>query len=199
MTAHDRRRASPIHRRPGLSGGDASTRRTGPMGLHDDAHRRRRHRGPARPADPSCGDGEELDPRAGSAHGPGGRAGARPGRGPRHASRRRPHRRPGPSGGRRSGPPCGGAPRRPAHGLRAPCPDLDHTPELELRFVPDAVEAEQAVLSGSASAAYLLPPTKVDRVWTLVEAGQKLPQKSTYFWPKPRTGLVIRPLEPGPS
>lgn len=76
---------------------------------------------------------------------------------------------------------------------------LDHTPELELRFVPDAVEAEQAVLSGSASAAYLLPPTKVDRVWTLVEAGQKLPQKSTYFWPKPRTGLVIRPLEPGPS
>jgi uncharacterized protein (DUF1015 family) len=76
---------------------------------------------------------------------------------------------------------------------------LDHRPELELRFVPDAVEAEQAVLSGSASVAYLLPPTKVDRVWTLVEAGEKLPQKSTYFWPKPRTGLVIRPMESGTS
>jgi uncharacterized protein (DUF1015 family) len=74
---------------------------------------------------------------------------------------------------------------------------LDRTPGLELRFVPDAVEAEQAVLSGAADAAYFLPPTKVERVWTLVESGQRLPQKSTYFWPKPRTGLVIRPFDPG--
>jgi uncharacterized protein (DUF1015 family) len=65
----------------------------------------------------------------------------------------------------------------------------------EMRFVPDAVAAEQAVLSGAASTAYLLPPTKVERVWRLVDAGRKLPQKSTYFWPKPRTGLVIRPFD----
>jgi uncharacterized protein (DUF1015 family) len=43
----------------------------------------------------------------------------------------------------------------------------------------------------------MLPPTSVEPVWKLVEAGEKLPQKSTYFWPKPRTGLVIRPMDAG--
>jgi uncharacterized protein (DUF1015 family) len=71
---------------------------------------------------------------------------------------------------------------------------LDRSPGLELRFVPDAVAAESLVASKEASAAYLLPPTKVERVWDIVGQGGKLPQKSTYFWPKPRTGLVIRPL-----
>jgi uncharacterized protein (DUF1015 family) len=71
---------------------------------------------------------------------------------------------------------------------------LDSLTELEMGFVPDAVSAEQAVLSGAASTAFLLPATKVERVWKLVEQGETLPQKSTYFWPKPRTGLVIRPM-----
>jgi uncharacterized protein (DUF1015 family) len=72
---------------------------------------------------------------------------------------------------------------------------LDRAPNLPLRFVPDAVAAEQAVLNGSAGAAFLLPPTRVDRVRTIIQDGGRLPQKSTYFWPKPRTGMVIRPLE----
>ncbi|HJP65076.1 MAG TPA: DUF1015 domain-containing protein [Actinomycetota bacterium] len=72
---------------------------------------------------------------------------------------------------------------------------LDPSPDLSLRFVPDAVAAEQAVLSGAASAAFLLPPTRVDRVRGVIERGDRLPQKSTYFWPKPRTGLVIRPFD----
>jgi uncharacterized protein (DUF1015 family) len=76
---------------------------------------------------------------------------------------------------------------------------LDHLHGLEMRFLPDAVAAEQAVLSEAASTAFLLPPTKVDRVWRLVDDGRKLPQKSTYFWPKPRTGLVIRPMALAPS
>jgi uncharacterized protein (DUF1015 family) len=71
---------------------------------------------------------------------------------------------------------------------------LDRINGIDLRFLPDAVAAESLVLSGEATAAYLLPPTKVDRVWQIVREGDKLPQKSTYFWPKPRTGLVIRPL-----
>jgi uncharacterized protein (DUF1015 family) len=70
---------------------------------------------------------------------------------------------------------------------------LDRIDEIELRFLPDAVAAESLVLSGEAKAAYLLPPTTVDRVWEIAREGGKLPQKSTYFWPKPRTGLVIRP------
>jgi uncharacterized protein (DUF1015 family) len=72
---------------------------------------------------------------------------------------------------------------------------LDQASSLALRFVPDAVSAEQAVLSGAATAAFLLPATRVDRVRSVIQRGSRLPQKSTYFWPKPRTGLIIRPLD----
>jgi uncharacterized protein (DUF1015 family) len=71
---------------------------------------------------------------------------------------------------------------------------LDRNDRLNLRFVPDAVAAEQAVLSGQASVAFILPPTRVERVRQVIQRDGRLPQKSTYFWPKPRTGMVIRPL-----
>ena len=64
-----------------------------------------------------------------------------------------------------------------------------------LRFTPDASEAVEAVRSGKAVAAYLLPPTTPDRIRKVVERGERLPQKSTYFWPKPRTGMVLMPLD----
>jgi uncharacterized protein (DUF1015 family) len=64
-----------------------------------------------------------------------------------------------------------------------------------LRFTPDAVVAEEAVRRGEASAAYFLPATDATTIRAVVERGERLPQKSTFFWPKPRTGLVLRPLE----
>lgn len=63
-----------------------------------------------------------------------------------------------------------------------------------LRFTPDAAAAERAVATGAARAAYFLPPTTVEAVRAAVIAGERLPQKSTFFWPKPRTGMAIRPL-----
>ena len=63
-----------------------------------------------------------------------------------------------------------------------------------LRFTHDAADAEQAVLGGGAVAAYLLPPTTPDRVRAVVERGDRLPRKSTFFWPKPRTGIVMMPV-----
>jgi uncharacterized protein (DUF1015 family) len=72
---------------------------------------------------------------------------------------------------------------------------LDRPEGLQLRFVPDAAAAEQAVRSGEASSAFLLPPTRVERVRSVIQGGGVLPQKSTYFWPKPRTGMVLRPLD----
>jgi uncharacterized protein (DUF1015 family) len=65
----------------------------------------------------------------------------------------------------------------------------------ELRYTPDAVEAEDAVRTGRAVAAYILPPTDARRIRGVIDRGDRLPQKSTFFWPKPRTGLVIRPLD----
>lgn len=67
-----------------------------------------------------------------------------------------------------------------------------------LRYTPDAVGAEEAVRSGAATAAYFLPPTDAPTIRSLVDRGDRLPQKSTFFWPKPRTGVVMRPLEPSP-
>jgi uncharacterized protein (DUF1015 family) len=64
-----------------------------------------------------------------------------------------------------------------------------------LRFMPDAAAAEEAVRLGESTAAFFLPPTHVERIRDVIERGGTLPQKSTYFWPKPRTGMVIRPLE----
>lgn len=71
----------------------------------------------------------------------------------------------------------------------------DRAPEGSLRFVPDASEADALVARGDAVAAYLLPPTTPDRIRGVVERGERLPQKSTFFWPKPRTGMVMMPLD----
>ena len=65
-----------------------------------------------------------------------------------------------------------------------------------MRFVPDAVAAESSVRTGAAGAAYVLPPTRVERIRAVIAEGGTLPVKSTYFWPKPRTGMVIRPFDP---
>lgn len=68
-------------------------------------------------------------------------------------------------------------------------------PPDELRFTPDAVEAVDAVRMGNAVVAYILPPTTPERIRKVVGRGERLPQKSTYFWPKPRTGMVLMPLD----
>ncbi len=69
----------------------------------------------------------------------------------------------------------------------------------ELRFVPDAALAEAEVREGHADLALFLPPARVENVRAVVAAGGRLPQKSTYFWPKPRTGMIIRPLDEAPG
>jgi uncharacterized protein (DUF1015 family) len=65
-----------------------------------------------------------------------------------------------------------------------------------LAYVPDPVAAEQMVRSRTARSAFFLPPTRIAAVRSVLVSGATLPEKSTYFWPKPRTGMVIRPLEP---
>ena len=65
----------------------------------------------------------------------------------------------------------------------------------DVRYTHDAAEAEGAVRRGEARAAYLLPSTSAERISAAVSARERMPQKSTFFWPKPRTGMVLRPLE----
>ncbi len=58
-----------------------------------------------------------------------------------------------------------------------------------------AEEAAQKVSSGEYSAAFILRPTRVEQVRDCCASGDKMPQKSTYFYPKLTTGLVLRPLD----
>ena len=46
-----------------------------------------------------------------------------------------------------------------------------------------------------ADAAFLLEPTPVAEIVAVAAAGDVMPQKSTYFYPKPLSGLVLNPLE----
>ncbi len=58
-----------------------------------------------------------------------------------------------------------------------------------------AKEAAKYVQSGKANAAFLLCSSPVSQVQEVADAGDKMPQKSTYFYPKLVTGLVLRPLD----
>ncbi|HHX66002.1 MAG TPA: DUF1015 domain-containing protein, partial [Chloroflexi bacterium] len=51
------------------------------------------------------------------------------------------------------------------------------------------------VAAGEARAAFILSPTTVEQVWQAAVHGITMPQKSTYFYPKLLTGLVINPLD----
>jgi uncharacterized protein (DUF1015 family) len=56
----------------------------------------------------------------------------------------------------------------------------------------DAVRA--AIESNQADCAFLLRPTPVEQVRAVAAAGETIPPKSTYFFPKVPTGIVINPL-----
>lgn len=72
--------------------------------------------------------------------------------------------------------------------------------EHALTFTPDAKEVAAEVSDGRAACGFLIQPVSVERVWQLAQTGATMPEKSTYFHPKPRDGIVIRALEPcGPS
>jgi uncharacterized protein (DUF1015 family) len=67
-------------------------------------------------------------------------------------------------------------------------------PDDALRFTHRVAEAADAVRRGDALAAYILPATTPHRIRDAVARGQRLPRKSTFFWPKPRTGLLFMPV-----
>jgi uncharacterized protein (DUF1015 family) len=62
----------------------------------------------------------------------------------------------------------------------------------EVRYVHDPGAAVGAVLSGDAQAALLLRPVTVAQISQWAHARRRMPPKSTYFHPKPRTGMVFR-------
>jgi uncharacterized protein (DUF1015 family) len=68
-------------------------------------------------------------------------------------------------------------------------------PEIDYRN--DAVTVAGLVAKGAADAAVLLRAVSVAQIDTVAEAGLRMPQKTTFFQPKPLTGLVFRSLDLG--
>jgi Uncharacterized conserved protein len=62
-------------------------------------------------------------------------------------------------------------------------------------YTKDDQEALDLVQQGKATGALLLNATKVSEVRAVAASGGRMPHKSTYFFPKPLTGLVINLME----
>ena len=71
--------------------------------------------------------------------------------------------------------------------------------EADIGFTPDPELALTAARAGDCAVALLLNPTPVESVVRIARAGGKMPHKSTYFFPKLRTGLVIHAFAPPAS
>jgi uncharacterized protein (DUF1015 family) len=72
---------------------------------------------------------------------------------------------------------------------------LDALPRDALAYRDDARTVASAVAKGHASAAVLLRPVPVDAIRAAAAEGVRMPEKTTFFAPKPRTGMVFRSLD----
>jgi uncharacterized protein (DUF1015 family) len=64
-----------------------------------------------------------------------------------------------------------------------------------VRYTPSAVAAEEAVRSGRADAAFLVRAPTMEQVVEIASAGELMPEKTTYFFPKLTSGLVFSPFD----
>ena len=65
-----------------------------------------------------------------------------------------------------------------------------------IQYTRDEEAALSAVASGDAHLALFQNPPRVEQVQAIAMAGERMPQKSTFFFPKVLSGLVISPLGP---
>jgi uncharacterized protein (DUF1015 family) len=72
---------------------------------------------------------------------------------------------------------------------------LAELPDHDLAFANSWPEAVAAVGDGRAQGAVLMSPVRVDQIDAWARDRRRMPPKSTFFHPKPRTGLVFRTLD----
>jgi uncharacterized protein (DUF1015 family) len=63
-----------------------------------------------------------------------------------------------------------------------------------LRYARTVEDSLQLVRGGECDAAFLMRPTPVEQVRDIAAAGENMPPKSTFFYPKLLTGLLFNPL-----
>jgi uncharacterized protein (DUF1015 family) len=66
--------------------------------------------------------------------------------------------------------------------------------EKTIEYSHDSLEVIQWVEKGQSRMGFILNPTPIEQVRQIAEASLVMPRKSTYFYPKTLTGLVMNPL-----
>lgn len=74
---------------------------------------------------------------------------------------------------------------------------LEGLGDAEVVYQHGLAEVTEAVASGVASAAVLLRPVSVRQIAATAHGAQRMPPKSTFFYPKLLTGTVFRELDAG--
>jgi uncharacterized protein (DUF1015 family) len=65
-------------------------------------------------------------------------------------------------------------------------------PQHDLTYEHEIAHALLAVRTGEANAAVFCRPATVSQIARTAHGGDRMPPKTTFFWPKPRTGMVMR-------
>jgi uncharacterized protein (DUF1015 family) len=69
--------------------------------------------------------------------------------------------------------------------------------EDKITYVKDAAAAVQMIDDNQGQVAFLLNPTKIEEITAIASKLEKMPQKSTFFWPKLLSGLVLYKIAHG--
>lgn len=68
--------------------------------------------------------------------------------------------------------------------------------QTHLRYIKDWNQALVELRAPDVQAVFLMNPTRVGQVKAVADVGQVMPQKSTFFYPKIASGIVINPIDP---
>ena len=66
--------------------------------------------------------------------------------------------------------------------------------KLNIHYIQSIDECDNEITSGTAQVAFIVNPTKIAQVRAVAKAGQTMPQKSTFFYPKLLSGLVLNKM-----
>jgi uncharacterized protein (DUF1015 family) len=69
------------------------------------------------------------------------------------------------------------------------------TPKDDVAYTVDLKEARQQIKDGEHQLAFVLNPPQPEMVKAVADARDRMPGKSTYFYPKVPAGLIINPLD----
>ena len=72
---------------------------------------------------------------------------------------------------------------------------LSEAKDIEVSYTVDLEEARQQIREGQYQLAFLVHPPQMETIKAVADAQDRMPAKSTYFYPKLPAGLVINPLD----